>query len=427
MTEVRPDIGDVGTAIGAAHNTILSCGERLRAAAVRNIARKGTLTTEWSIPCSAPRANAATRFIPWWLIWSRDPCHGRVLPARFPAWDTEDAMRVIVLGAGASYHAGYPLAFQMGSSLADWIETLAPEHDYRFCLEQIIGAYGALDNFESILADLMTCSPGSRAAALGATRPLVLSTLEEAIREHFNAIRSAPTPLYDLLARILRPGDTIVTFNYDLGVERALREAGLWDIENGYGFWIESGHRPSPVEVLKLHGSTNWRALLFGGLKGFFVGNGSSLGHRPVLFFRPDLEYLGYRDFVGPICFGLDTAATVPAMILPALPKHFHFATTFGEEWKDFWDGLWQRAEHAIDNADEVAVIGYSLPTADERARAMLLGATNKAVRLSICCGKANARLEKEFREHGFDMIDAHATTFDGFLAHEAAGNVPNA
>ena len=277
--------------------------------------------------------------------------------------------------------------------------------------------YGGLENFESILADLMTAAPGSRAASLGVARPYLLSDLKEALRDHFDSIRSAPAPLYDLLARVLRQGDVVITFNYDLGVERALRAAGLWDIRTGYGFSIEAAAQPSPVGVLKLHGSTNWRALLFGGMTGFFAGGGNSLGNRPVLFFRPDLEYLGSTDFVDPRCVRLDSAASLPAMIMPA----FHFATTYGAEWKEFWDALWGRAERAIANADELAIIGYSLPIADERARAMLLGSANKAVRLSICCGKATASLEQEFRERGFTKIQSGSATFDGFLAREAA------
>ena len=67
------------------------------------------------------------------------------------------AMRVFVLGAGASHDAGYPLAAEMGKGLAAWITTLSSEHKYRSCLDQIAGLYGELDDFEAILADLMTC------------------------------------------------------------------------------------------------------------------------------------------------------------------------------------------------------------------------------------------------------------------------------
>jgi hypothetical protein len=330
------------------------------------------------------------------------------------------AMRVFVLGAGASVHAGYPLAAEMGRSLAAWIGGLPSDNRYCARLAQIVDLYGTLDDFEMILADLMTCPPGSPAESLG---PYLLGDLKEAIRDQFDTIRSAPAPLYDGLARVLRPGDRIITFNYDLAIERAVRAAGLWEIGDGYGFPIESNGAPSPVEVLKLHGSTNWRGLLFGGRTHSSHNVWNSLGDRPVLFFRPDLEYLGCPDFVDPRCLGLDTAASLPSMIMPALPKQFYFETTFGQEWKRFWDYLWDRAERAIAKADELVVIGYSLPDADQRARAMLLNSLNKSVRLSICCGDATLRLGQEFLKHGFTGITNVGSTFKDFLTNESTKN----
>jgi hypothetical protein len=132
----------------------------------------------------------------------------------------------------------------------------------------------------------------------------------------------------------------VIAFNYDLGVERALHTAGLWDIKTGYGFSIDYGEQPSSVEVFKLYGSTNWRALLFGGMTGFFAGNGNSLAKRPVLFFRPDLEYLGYQDLVDPRCACLDTAASLPAMINASAPENVSFL-----------DQLWRRMEGLLGRA----------------------------------------------------------------------------
>ena len=105
---------------------------------------------------------------------------------------------------------------------------------------------------------------------------------------------------------------------------------------------------------------------------------------------------------------------------MPALPKTFYFQTTFGEEWKGFWNGLWWRAERAISSADELVVIGYSLPTADERARAMLLRTKNKTARLTVCCANGTGSIEREFRDNGFTNIETGAPTFDDFLAREA-------
>ena len=87
---------------------------------------------------------------------------------------------------------------------------------------------------------------------------------------------------------------------------------------------------------------------------------------------------------------------------------------------KAFWDNLWTRAARAISNADHIVVIGYSLPSIDERARELLLDSPNKGARLDICCGKATAKLEEEFRNHDFSGIESVATTFDGFLTAEA-------
>jgi hypothetical protein len=288
-------------------------------------------------------------------------------------------------------------------------------HDCRVYLTQIAEVYGGLDHFEVILAELMTCPPGSQAAALEKTGlPYILSGLQEAIRGYFDSIRVKPAPLYDKFARIVRPGDSVITFNYDLGIERALRAAGQWDVRTGYGFSIGPAEQPSHVEVLKLHGSTNWRAPLFGCKTG--------LGERPVLFFRADLDYLGYPDFVDPLCSPFGTAASLAAMIMPALPKQFYFETTFGREWKPFWDDLWERARCAIDKADELVIIGYSMPTIDQQARAMLFDTRNKSVRLSIYCGAATGGLEAEFRDRGFHHIQSAGTIFEDFLMAETAG-----
>jgi hypothetical protein len=332
--------------------------------------------------------------------------------------------RVVVLGAGASFHAGYPLAAGMGHCLATWINTLPADSEHHRCLQEITRTYGALDDFETILADLMTCRAGSKAEGLGTSRPYVLNGLKEAIRDHFAAIRSAPTVLYDQLAELLQPGDAVITFNYDLGIERALNVADKWNVSTGYGFTIGEAPKASSVGVLKLHGSINWRALLFGGItSGMFVSSGNSLGKRPVLPFKPDLEYLGAPDFVDPLCAGLTTVHSLPALIMPALPKQFFFSTTYGQEWKPFWDYLWEGAEHLVQNADEVVIIGYSLPELDKRARELLLNSSNKNATLSVCCRADTDRIERLFQDHGFSNITAGTPMFEDFLDRAERNN----
>jgi hypothetical protein len=203
-------------------------------------------------------------------------------------------MAVYVLGAGSSAHAKYPLAAALGKSLAAWIETLGPEHRYQFRLNQVVDAYGALDDFEAILADLMTS--GSASAAIPSIdRAYLIDDLKEAIREYFDTIRTEQALLYDLLAQRLRPGDVVLTFNYDLGIERSLSRAGLWELGTGYGFQID-GYSRSAIQVLKLHGSTNWRAFLFGGRTGTSLRMSNPWVCDPFSFFDKTRHTLDFRN-----------------------------------------------------------------------------------------------------------------------------------
>jgi len=329
-------------------------------------------------------------------------------------------MTVYVLGAGASAHAGYPLARHLGSALASWVEETTDGHGYRDTIAQL-KAYFTLDNFEAVMTDLVTCRPCLPASKLPAdVRPTLLAAIQKAIRDYFNTIRQQTASLYDELARKhIRKGDLVITYNYDMAAERSLRSAGLWAITDGYGFRIGDSTESSAVTILKLHGSTNWRGLLFRGSTTGFRKAHDSLGSRPVLYFRSDLDYLGYGEFNDPDCAHLRTAGTISAMVMPALPKRFyHETSSFGREWEPFWDDLWQRAEAALQKADKLVIIGYRLPDADERARELLLRQAAKNINLTICCGDATASIERQFREQGFSRI-GHAPdpTFEGWLA----------
>src|SRR6266566_1500453 len=67
-------------------------------------------------------------------------------------------MTTYVLGAGASFHAGYPLAGDLGNCLYAWVKANVPSNDFwRGCIEELHEAYGGLGDIESILTDLDGC------------------------------------------------------------------------------------------------------------------------------------------------------------------------------------------------------------------------------------------------------------------------------
>lgn len=304
-------------------------------------------------------------------------------------------MRTFVFGAGASAHAGYPLSVKLWSDMARWtLLTFAEGSWFRGAVDLIGAKFDLAKAFELVLTDLddriESLKSVTDAEGMLEKRSLVLSrdALMEMIPAYFNSLRSQPAELYRIFAsEILTAGDTLITFNYDVALDRELARSGKWSPSNGYGFVTDPCLGDSSCKLLKLHGSTNWHGELFQGMTGFFQGNWEnlSLGRRPVIA-RPELEYLGYQNASDPEDHG--GVVRVKALIVPTARKKFFKQTSLGLEWKDFWDSLWQQAEDALKASSEVCLIGYSVPEYDARA-VQLLSKIGTSTSVSVCCGDA--------------------------------------
>jgi hypothetical protein len=332
-------------------------------------------------------------------------------------------MKTYVFGAGASCHAGYPVAAELGHELLDWASQAGKNFEaFRSRLETLAEIYGDLRDLEKILTELDGAPSNARVAALTRSeRAFIRQAVEHSIPGLFNCIRTRPAPLYDQMSKHqIREGDLVITFNYDVAIEHSLKREGLWGINDGYGFELGfSGLPASKVKVLKLHGSTNWWGPLFDGLRGFFQAGPNSLPTRPVVLFAHDFEFFGYppgsRD---PHYRGDSQPAAQTALIIPTRHKRFYMQTSFGREWEEFWKDLWNQAAHALKVSDEVVIIGYSMPVADQDARRLLLEQSNKKSRITVLCGGRSKSICEEFKSHGFE----HATTsksgrFEEFVA----------
>jgi hypothetical protein len=160
----------------------------------------------------------------------------------------------------------------------------------------------------------------------------------------------------------LERGDIVITLNWDTTVERTLLEDRRWSPLDGYGFVKKLDQQPrapklapSEVTVLKLHGSVGWhrsrdKRLYFDSNHGFlkFLAIQTECG---AIHFHDPLE----KTIVGP-----------PRESLLAYPSFLKQLP--GEEMQE----IWRAASEAIFKADSVEVWGYSLPESDLAVRTIL-------------------------------------------------------
>jgi hypothetical protein len=256
-------------------------------------------------------------------------------------------MKAFVLGAGASVHVGYPLASKLGIALIEWASQNArPDHLYWVDGDELHTLFPSLDDFEEVISELQNPTPGSHIDQLPKwKRGSILVGIREALCEYFDVLRLNDARLYRQFAQqVPSPGDTIITFNYDVSLEAELRKADKWHLGDGYGFPLGEGVTPSsPVTVLKLHGSTSWIDILFDGARGGSfgaVGPDGPLGARPLIL-PQHVQFFGYPPEIKDPSFKGGGSSRSGSMILPARMK------VFGER-QPFWDYLWSRAAHAL-------------------------------------------------------------------------------
>lgn len=326
-----------------------------------------------------------------------------------------DLVTTFILGAGASHHVGYPLASKLGIALAEWIENSKPqEHLYRIRIQQL-KQHCSLDNFESVISDLDDRKFEPMNIGVGWHPSNMIVDLKKAMREFFNCLSQNDACLYRLFAlNHVQPGDLIITFNYDVSLERELKQANKWEIGDGYGFEIFPTQTPhSSVKVLKLHGSSNWQDLL-SDKTGYGKAASSVLLHRPVIE-ESDLGFLGYE--IKDPEFQLDLSYFAPTVLMPVLHKKFFTTTTWGHEREDFWNDLWNQAALALDASNEIVICGYSLPKADERARDLMFRHINRKAPLTICCRGASETIRNGFQHHGFQHLKNTGSSFREWLS----------
>jgi hypothetical protein len=325
-------------------------------------------------------------------------------------------MNVILLGAGASLTAGYPLARDLidtvgreasASRLANYSTSWAEWQEYRNETSGLLRSLLYSPNPEVVLSvpDLFeaaivaedqakfkracnqfeTDPEGSVAnykayldseartqlhkAVVARTRFLECLDWFFAFRHGWDAEHREQRGYLRELLDQLDAGDVVISLNWDTIAERTLGELGKWNPVNGYGFHkvlVHRAHRSanshelppdfpqSAVKVLKLHGSFGW------------------LLRRNSIVFGHD-EYLSYLRFSWN---GTDLDLWDPqevdsigipdsrVLLYPSFLKRIDVSEL---------QRAWYRAAEALRQADQVDIWGYSLPESDTAVRTLLI------------------------------------------------------
>jgi hypothetical protein len=315
-----------------------------------------------------------------------------------------------VLGAGASLEAGYPLCSALWAKMAMWvIESQPCDSEYRRAIDTVTAIHGPVLDVEGMFTNLDLGTSAFQMLTEGQRNKLT-GIIQRCLRDYFKSIcdQHSASPLYKAFADRIQHGDDIITFNYDVSLENALIETHKFGVKNGYGtgFVADWDEADSDVRVLKLHGSINWMGETFAGIRpGSFAAFTNSLGGRPfvdnrdALFPRYPTQVLDSRIPIG------GDAGTSRTLILPTYHKKYSVATSVGDEWSPFFESLWFQASEAVEQADCIVIVGYSMPEADHRARTLLLWGANKRIEVLLCCAGSNGALKRSFETHGFCRV----------------------
>lgn len=198
-------------------------------------------------------------------------------------------------------------------------------------------------------------------AGAAAARQELLRLLVTVLNE---TLLGTPCGHHKRLLESLSPADTIINFNWDLLLDNITARSNRRNPDYGACstvFNIKKGchedlfklpHRP---KVLKLHGSLNWLHC-----------RSCNKTHAFMLEGKVGKSYFAGEAKPCPDCRG----GTEPLIIPPTLLKSYEHPVI-----REIWD----LARVALTKADEIVVVGYSLPLTDFRARWLFMEATAKS------------------------------------------------
>lgn len=305
--------------------------------------------------------------------------------------------RVFVLGAGFSKPAGFPLATELTNEVLDELRDLVgDDYDLFSFVEHVRKLHQWISRsqtipllnieefyeYASVYAERFRFeqhrtpvgrhdgdgTPYSQAETLETWLSYLDEHLLDVLLKHEHA---AKLDAVNRFVSELRPGDTVVTFNYDRLIERCLTEQG-----KPWSFGFEENPASDKVLVLKMHGSVDWICFARServARKKFqllFSKVDENRARQP----KPD-EPCGEDEYDWELFHVEDDASlrsTIENRSIIQCSHRWGVAGLGPQKRVSLIPGLgvvWERARRALYNADKIAIVGFSFSSYDRLAQ----------------------------------------------------------
>jgi NAD-dependent SIR2 family protein deacetylase len=324
---------------------------------------------------------------------------------------------IFILGAGASKEAGAPLMidfldvahdiWKLGSVGADsksfetvfrGISALQQVHSKSQLDIQNLESIFASFEMAQILGRLGNFSKGDIPNLLPSLRRLIVKTLEHKLTFPINnKVIKPPYPysrfisLISYLKKQVQPQHSIaiITFNYDLALDYAFY---FHSMEINYA--LGDGEETNTIPLLKLHGSMNWgycpvcKEIVPWRLKEFFIK------YPPIIYPNETYQRLEIGSRIsGNIHECKNPMDSEPVLVPPTWNK---------SEYHQKLTSVWARAAKELSEAENIIVIGYSLPPTDQFFNYLYaLGSTGETLlkRFLVFNPDNSGTIERRFKE----------------------------
>lgn len=350
---------------------------------------------------------------------------------------------VFILGAGASRQCGAPLMSDFLDVASNLLRSNAVQ-EMRVEFEKVFSAIGSLqsvhskaqldlNNIESIftvleLGQIIQKVPGLSAndiiETIAALKKLIVKTIEVTMKFPTRGrYIGVPQPyeafgkMLDYLSTEAFPAQTtaVISFNYDIAADMSIYRFG-----RGPDYVIDNPDSSRPnVPLLKLHGSLNWaiekesRIIRPLHLTSYFQhyqynGFGEEHASTRVPIGSQLVEYFsGYSS--------IDVEAE-PVIVPPSWNKaDYHSALS----------DVWAAAAKHLSEAEQIFILGYSLPETDSFFRHLYaLGCVGKAPLRRIAVfnpddsGKTDSRFKALLGPGASARYEYHGMTFNDAIDH---------